>query len=129
MGKKLKHQLVCRYSENNLAEYLLTSQSSVSKYLKELEEEGFIKIIKITTRKTILNYYQLGTWEGKYGEESYKESIWLKDIFSMFVLKHKKESKKAGELLRESYGDDLLWKLDFGNELEEDEKVPELSKT
>ena len=133
----LKHQLVCRYSQNNLAGYLQTSQSSISKYLKELEEEGFITVIKRATKIGIINYYQLGTWEGEYGKGSYTENIWLKDIFSMFVLEQKKEkekiqkeeSKKAGERLRKSYGDDLLWKLDFGDELEEDEKVPELSKT
>jgi DNA-binding HxlR family transcriptional regulator len=78
----LKKQLVSRYSQKNMELYLGTSQSAISRYLKELEEDGFIKKIVRPTRKTKILYYQFGTYEGDYGKDTYKEIIWLDEFFS-----------------------------------------------
>lgn len=91
----LKGQLVSRYSQKKMAEYLKTSQSAISRYLKDLEEEGFIKKFTKKTQYGIACYYQMGTWEGEYGKKSYKEIIWHNSIFSLAVLIQQKSELKA----------------------------------
>jgi DNA-binding HxlR family transcriptional regulator len=87
----LKGQLVGRYSQEKIGEFLGTSQSRVSKSLKELENDGFIKRIIRTTHKTNILYYQFGTWEGEYGKDTYKEIIWLDEFF----VKKYRDAKKS----------------------------------
>ena len=126
----LKGQLVSRYSQKKLAKYLKTSQSRISKYLNDLEEDGFIKIIKrpINAKGTIL-YYQFGTWEGEYGKDSYKETLWLDEYFSQKYCenketKHKNTMDQVFTDMMEPY-DDLDEFLDFienQRPLEDEEK-------
>lgn len=107
----LKGRLVSRYSQKKLAEYLQTSQSRVNNWLKELEENGFIKILKIKTQYGKLCYYQLGTWTGEIGKEgSYHENIWLDEHFIELILENKtlQEKKKVEDdqkRLEEMFGD------------------------
>ena len=94
----LKGQLVGRYSQEKIAEYLKTKQPKVSTYLKELEQDGLIKkIIKPTKIGNIL-YYQFGTWEGVYGEKSYREHIWSDEIFDKYYsAQQKMKQEKRGQ--------------------------------
>lgn len=89
----LQGELVSRYSQKKVAEYLKTSQSRISKYLKDLEKDGFIRIIErsIPNLKRTILYYQFGTWKGVYGKGTYQEAIWLDEYFS----KKYHDSKKA----------------------------------
>lgn len=94
----LKNQLVSRYSQEKLAKYLKTSQGRISKYLKDLEKDGFIRIIeRPINAKGIILYYQFGTWEGEYGKDSYKETIWLDEYFSK-KYRESKEDKKQKDI-------------------------------
>lgn len=88
----LKGQLVGRYSQKKMEEYLGTSQGAISRYLKKLEQEGFIKKIVRPTQKGNILYYQFGTCEGKYGEKTYKETIWLDEHFTK-IYEDTKEAK------------------------------------
>ncbi|WP_286820740.1 hypothetical protein [Desulfobacter sp. UBA2225] len=114
----LQGQLVSRYSQEKMAEYLETSQSRISKYIKELAEDDFIKIIeRKTAAKGIILYYQFGTWEGQYEKDTYKETIWLDDYFSKKYLenketRHQKTMDQVYTDLMEPY-DDLDEFLDF----------------
>ena len=96
----LKGKLACRYSQKKMSEYLQTSQGRINKYLKELEEDDFIKIIKEKTPFGELCFYQLGTVIGTSGGKDYQEFIWLDEIFSELILadktlKEKKEEEKG----------------------------------
>lgn len=74
--------LVGRYSVAKMAKYNGTDNKAIMRDLKALEEDGFIKIIQVTTRSgVIINYYQLGSWTGKWGNDSYKERYFLDDHF------------------------------------------------
>jgi len=108
----LKGMLVSRYSQTNMAQYLQTKQPRLNRYLKELEQDGFIKIIKIKASSGPLCYYQLGTWKGKVGEPSYAENIWHDEIFSQIIQnrKDKKENEieeQFDEVLDEIYGENF----------------------
>jgi len=105
----LKGQLVGRYSQEKIAEYLKTKQSKVSIYLKELEQDGLIKkIIKPTKIGNIL-YYQFGTWEGVYGEKSYREHIWSDEIFDKYYsAQQKMKQEKRGQENKQTAIDSLF---------------------
>ena len=96
----LKQELVSRYSQIKLGEFLQTSQSRISKNLKELESDGFIRKIVVTTPKANILYYQFGTWEGKYGTDTYKETIWAHEYFSKCYEEHleAKVEKRQNEI-------------------------------
>jgi len=93
----LKKQLVGRYSQKKLAEYLKTSQSRISTNLEELEQDGMIKKISKPTKIGNILYYQFGTWEGVYGEDSYKEHIWSDEIFQKYYVAHQKEKEEKSK--------------------------------
>jgi hypothetical protein len=95
----LKGELVSRYSQSKLAVYLKTSQSRISKYVHELENDGFMKKIVVSTPIGNILYYQFGTWEGKYGTDTYKETIWAHEYFSKCYEAHQeaKVEKKQNE--------------------------------
>lgn len=98
----LKGQLVGRYSQEKIAEYLKTKQPKVSTYLKELEQDGLIKKIVKPTKKGNSLYYQFGTWEGVYGEESYKEHIWFNEIFDKYYnAQQKVKQEKRGKEIKQ----------------------------
>jgi len=96
----LKGDLVGRYSQEDMAKFLNTSQSRISKYVSELEQEGFIKTIKRIVRKGEINYYQVGVWEGVCGKDSYKETLWFDIIFSGYttIMKQKRNEYKQLKL-------------------------------
>lgn len=126
----LKGQLVSRYSQKKMAEYLETSQSRVSKYVKELAKDGFIKLIeRPTAAKGTILYYQFGTWEGEYGKDTYKETIWLDEYFSKKYLedketRHHKTMDKVFTDLMETFSDldEFLFYIDNLRPLEDEEK-------
>lgn len=109
----LKKQLVSRYSQEKIADYLNTSASRVSVYIKQLEEDGFIKKIYRKTTIGVINYYQFGTFEGTFGKKDYKEHIWLNDHFSDL---YKKRKKSESENRKESADDYLLNYICGGDE-------------
>jgi len=78
----LKGDLVCRYSQDRIAEYLQTSQPRVSRYLAQLEQDELIKILRRPTQKGMISYYQVGVWTGDIGKDSYHETLWFDTIFS-----------------------------------------------
>jgi len=92
----LKGSLVGRYSQTDMAGYLNTSQSRISKYINELEHEGFIKTIKRPISKGEINYYQVGVWDGVCGEDSYNETLWFDIVFSGYtkIMKQKRNDSK-----------------------------------
>lgn len=92
----LKGQLVSRYSQKKMEKYLGTSQGAISKYLKELEEDGFIKKIIRPTPKGNILYYQFGTWEGEYGKDTYKEIIWMDEHFTKIIDTAKNKTQEDG---------------------------------
>ena len=98
----LKGRLVSRYSLKNIAKYLQTSPSSIHRSLKELEQDGFIKIIRTKTSFAMLCYYQLGNWSGTPGKKDYQELIWHDEIFSELIIdqRKKKEEKALNEKKR-----------------------------
>lgn len=78
----LKGMLVGRYSISNIAEYSGTSKNAIMRDIQELEKDGFLKIIRVTTKTGVsINYYQLGTWDGVWGDTSYRESYYLDEHF------------------------------------------------
>ncbi len=105
----LKGELVSRYSQEKIAEYLGTSQPRVSKYIAELEQDGLIKVIKRKTRKGSISYYQVGEWTGKIGNESYKETLWFDTIFTWYYEDFRKKKadrrkQEAEESIMETLG-------------------------
>jgi len=105
----LKGQLVSRYSQDKIADYLKTKQPKVSTYLKELEQDGLIKKIVRPTKIGNILYYQFGTWEGVYGEESYKERIWLNEIFDKYYnAQQKVKQEKRGQESKQMAIDDMF---------------------
>jgi len=92
----LKGELVGRYSQVDMAHYLNTSQSRISAYINELEQDGFIKTIKRTISKGEINYYQVGVWDGVCDQDSYKETLWFDIIFKGYteIAKHKRREYK-----------------------------------
>lgn len=96
----LNGELVARYSQENMASYLFTHRTRISRYAKVLEQDGLLKTIERYTSKGRILYYQVGIWEGKLGTDSYKETLWLDEIFSGYakVAKQKRGEKKAAEL-------------------------------
>lgn len=92
----LKGRLVGRYSQKNIAKYLETSQQSVSKELKKLEEEGFIRKIEVITNNCKVLYYQVGTWSGELGGATYKENLFFDMIFRGYAeaAKAKREDER-----------------------------------
>jgi len=92
----LKGELVGRYSQVDMANYLNTSQSRISVYINELEKDGFIKTIKRTISKGEINYYQVGVWDGVCNQDSYKETLWFDIIFKGYteIAKHKRRESK-----------------------------------
>lgn len=96
----LKGELVGRYRQEDMAKYLNTHQSRISRYIKELEKDGLIKTIKRYIKKGKILYYQVGVWEGKLGTDSYKETLWFDEIFTAYsnVAKQKRGEKRAAEL-------------------------------
>ena len=110
----LKGKLVSRYSQSKLKEYLKTSQSSISVYLTQLEKDGLIRKIFKPTAKGKSLYYQFGVWEGDFGKESYKETLWFDVIFTEHYLKFK--SKKTKDKKKEA--EDYLLKYLFGGDKE-----------
>ncbi len=129
----LKGQLVSRYSQEKMAKYLKTSQGRISKYVKELANDGFIKIIeRPTNAKGSILYYQLGTWEGEYGKDSYKETIWLDEYFlekyhENKEAKHTKEMDQVFTDMMEPFSDldEFIYFLDKIRPLEE-EKIEQI---
>ena len=77
----LNGRLVGRYSQDKMEEYLGTSQGAISKYVKELEQEGYIKKIVRPIKIGNINYYQLGICAGE-GTYTYKDTIWLDEHFT-----------------------------------------------
>lgn len=107
----LKGELVSRYSQERMAEYLGTSQPRISSYIAELEKNGLIKVIKLSTRKGVISYYQVGVWGGELGKESYHEILWFDQIFSADYeafqkMKAEQRKKKAEEAMVETFGGD-----------------------
>lgn len=96
----LKGELVGRYRQEDMAEYLNTHQSRISRYIKMLESDGLIKTIERFISKGRILYYQVGVWEGKLGTKSYKETLWFDEIFTAYsnVAKHKRGEKRKSEL-------------------------------
>ena len=96
----IKGDLVGRYSQKDIAGYLNTSQSRISKYINELEQDGFIKKIKRQVSVGEINYYQVGIWTGVCGEDSYTETIWFDTIFAGYaeVAKQKRSEHRDGKL-------------------------------
>lgn len=91
----LNGMLVGRYSVADIAEFNGTDKKAIIRDLKELEKDGFIKIIQLTTRSgVIINYYQLGVWSGKWGNDSYKERYFLDDHFDKVYDDQKTASDK-----------------------------------
>lgn len=100
----LNGMLVGRYSIADIAEYSGTDKKAIRRDIKELEEAGFIKVLKIVTKTgVIINYYQLGTWEGKWGHDSYKEHYYLDDYFDTVYDKQRAivETERKDNLLCE----------------------------
>ena len=95
----MKGELVGRYSQEDIASYIKSSQANVSRYLSELEERKFIKKIGRFTSKTKILYYQVGIWEGKFDTDSYEENLWFDDIFGAYakVAKQKRGERKPPE--------------------------------
>ena len=95
----LRGELVGRYKQTDIAEFVNSSQANVSRYLKELEEEGFIKRIDRYNNVGKILYYQVGIWEGKLDTKSYKETLWFDEIFTAFakIAKHKRGDRKSPE--------------------------------
>ena len=123
-----KNQLGSRYSQEKMGEYLGTSQSRISKNLKELEQDGFIKKIIRPIQKGNILYYQFGTWVGEYGEKNYKETIWLDEHFTKIYDDTKKfeaenKRKDAAIALMDFYDDwiDYINILKTASEVELDE--------
>ena len=109
-----KGRLVGRYSQEKMGEYLGTSQPAISRELKKLEQEGFIKKIVRPTKIGNINYYQLGIYEGVYGTDTYTETIWLDEHFTKIYGDKKKydienRRKEAAIAMIDSHDD---W-LDF----------------
>jgi predicted transcriptional regulator len=91
----LNGQLVSRYSVKDIAEYNGTSKAAISREIKELENDGFIKVIRINVNKNrTINYYQIGTWNGTWGHASYNESYYLDEHFDNLYDKHKSNRDK-----------------------------------
>jgi predicted transcriptional regulator len=95
----LKGELVARYKQDDMAEYLMTDQSRISKNMTKLEEIGFIKKIERRFRKGRILYYQVGVWDGELdNKDSYHETMWADEIFNTWakIAKQKRgEGKKA----------------------------------
>ena len=77
-------KLVSRYSQKNMAKYLKTSQPRISMYIKELEKDGLIKTIHRYIGEKGFLYYQLGTWIGSIGKNSYEETFWFDTVFKKY---------------------------------------------
>lgn len=120
----LKGELVSRYSQEKIKYYLKTSQSRVSNFIDELVQDGLIKVTKIPTKIGNISYYQFGTWTGKIGTESYKETLWFDTIFTKLYEARQKEKaqqrKEKGEQgMLELFGGDreafeYYMKMEFG---------------
>ena len=98
----LKGMLVGRYSIADIAKYSGTSKNAIMRDIQELEEDGFIKIIRVTTKTGVsINYYQLGTWDGVWGDTSYRESYYLDEYFDKVYNKQRTEQEvdKRDEVL------------------------------
>lgn len=94
-----KNELVARYSQERMAEYLQTSQSRITGYLNDLEKDGFIKIIRRKVPSGMICYYQFGNWSGTYGESSYKETFWLDEHF-LNCIRNKQKVEQAKSTIR-----------------------------
>lgn len=92
----LKGELVGRYSQEDIAEYIMSSQGRVSRCLKELESDGMIKKIERFNNKGSALYYQVGIWEGKLNTPSYKETLWFDEIFMAYskIAKQKRGDRR-----------------------------------
>lgn len=80
----LKGELVCRYPQEKMKEYLQTSQSRLSTYLAELEQDGLIQIIRRKVPWGTMSYYKVGYWTGEIGKASYQETLWFDKIFTAY---------------------------------------------
>ncbi len=89
----LAGKLVGRYSQDNIAKYLNTQQSHISTYIKELEKDGLIKILKPFPS---VCYYQVGIWEGELNSNTYKEILWFDVIFTALA-KVAKDKRRGTE--------------------------------
>ena len=96
----IKGDLVGRYSQKDIAYYINTSQSRISKYTNELEQDGFIKTIKRQVSVGEINYYQVGVWGGVCDQDSYKETLWFDTIFTGYaeVAKQKRRESKQPKI-------------------------------
>lgn len=110
----LKGELVGRYSQVDMAIHLKTSQPRISTYIKKLEAERYIKKIERLTKKGKILYYQVGIWEGKYGTPSYKETIWLDEIFRAYT-KIAKQKRGEGRLAEFPSLKEMVYLLNEGH--------------
>jgi predicted transcriptional regulator len=78
----LNGDLVSRYSQEDMAEYLMSSQSSISRSIKNLEEKNYIKKHKRNFKNKNILFYQVGVWEGNIKDKTYKEILWAHEIFN-----------------------------------------------
>lgn len=77
----LEHELVARFSQEDIAEYLGTQQSHVSEYLSRLESMKLLRKIERQAYNTRLLYYKVGTWSGDAGKDSYSETLYMDMLF------------------------------------------------
>jgi predicted transcriptional regulator len=93
----VKGELVARYKQEHIAEYIFSHQSRVSRYMKELEKVGVLKRIERNVNKGKILYYQVGIWTGKLGTDSYTEHIWLDEIFKAYseIAKQKRGERRS----------------------------------
>lgn len=93
----MKGELVARYSQVDMAKYLKSDQSRISKNMVKLSDMGLVKKMYKNCPKGRMLFYQLGTWEGTLGDKkSYKETLFGDEIFKGYavVAKQKRGEKK-----------------------------------
>lgn len=98
-------KLVSRYPQKIVGEYMGMSQQAVSKHINALSKSDFIKVCERNTPDGTSNYYEFGTWEGKWGTPNYKEIYYLDEYFIKAYNKEKEErdfEKYGMEYLHES---------------------------
>ena len=99
-----KGMLCASYSEKDIAKFFgWKSKAYVSRIVHNLERMNMLHIKKIPTPIGKRNVYQLGFYEGTYGKDGYKETLFFDVYFSGLSRIH--EARKVEDRIQEFMGD------------------------
>ena len=88
-------KLVSSYSQKNIAECFGFSQQAISRHIKALVKDGFIKLHKRETDMGIAYDYEFGWYTGEFGKPDYKEYYYLDEYFDKVYTEERKARDEA----------------------------------